>query len=127
MFKLFRTIALTGLLSVTCVGAHAGPALDEPGAVLTVMQFTARSDADIGQLRELMREMRDYQRTLPGHIDNAVFENRNPQQQPHFVGVARWASLKQWEVLWASDRFQDIVRRLGRSGTLTPGIFAPVQ
>ena len=54
-------------------------------------------------------------------------ENRNPGTRPHYVGIARWKSLKDWEALWAKDEFQKLVRSINEVGEVTPGTFAAVR
>lgn len=125
-----RRAALAGLTAAswamaTTSAAHA--ALDTPGDVITVMQFKAKNAAAIPELKKRMAAMRDFQRQKASPIENALFENRNPAASPHFVGVSRWKSLKDWEALWNNDEFQKLVRSITEVGELSPGTFTAVK
>lgn len=106
--------------------AGAAP-LDDPNSVITVMQFTAKSEASRAELKTRMAAMRDHLRTQPGLLENALFENRNPSNDPHYVGVSRWKSFKDWENLWLNTKTQELVRRIGEVGSLVPGTFGVVK
>lgn len=105
----------------------AAPALDDPGLVMTVMQFTSKSPANKPELKKRMMAMRDYLRKQPGYVENALLENRNGDNKPNYVGVSRWKSFKDWEALWAKEDFQKLVRAVGEVGDVDPGTFAPVK
>jgi hypothetical protein len=60
-------------------------------------------------------------------VDNALYENRNPQTAPQYVGVARWKQLKNWEDLWQNGQFQTLVRAVSEVGTVTPGVYGAVK
>jgi heme-degrading monooxygenase HmoA len=125
-----RRAALSTLPAVALAFAAtpAGSApLDDPDSVMTVMQFTARNDASRAELKVRMAAMRDHLRAHPGLLENALFENRNPSNNPHYVGVSRWKSFKDWESIWLNPKTQDLVRRIGEVGTLVPGTFAAVK
>ena len=95
-----RTIltALTAL-AATAHAASGAATLDDADTVITVLQFSAKSEASRAELKKRMAAMRDYLRTQPGLVENALFENRNPGAKPHYVGVSRWKSFKDWENL----------------------------
>lgn len=116
-------------LCLACSGVPlaAQATLDEPNTVLTVMQFKAKSAAMVPELKKRMAAMRDFQRQNAAPLENAVFENHNLQSSPHFVGVARWKSLKDWEALWGNEQFQKLVRSVGEVGELTPGVFSAAK
>ncbi|KNZ33341.1 MAG: hypothetical protein AD742_07105 [Methylibium sp. NZG] len=107
--------------------ALAAPALDDPNTVVTVMQFNARDAASKAELQKRMGAIRDYIRKQPGYIENALMENRNSDQKPHFVGVSRWNSFKDWEAMWLKPEFQTLVRAVGEVGDITPGTYSPVK
>lgn len=102
-------------------------AADDASHVMTVMQFAAKNPASVPELKKRMLAMRDFQRQQPGYVENAVYENRNPQTSPQYVGVARWKSLKDWESLWQNEQFQKHVRAVGEVGEVAPGVFTPVK
>jgi heme-degrading monooxygenase HmoA len=102
-------------------------ALDDPSHVVTVMQFSAKSKNSVEELKKRMLAMRDFQRRQPGYVENAVFENRNQERKPQFVGVARWKSLKDWEALWQNENFQKLVRSISEVGEINPGVFTAVN
>lgn len=127
-------LSLTSRLMATAVTSVAlmmpslsQAALDEPGHVVTVMQFSAKNAASVPELKKRMLAMRDFQRQQPGYVENAVFENRNQQTAPQYVGVARWKTLKEWEDLWQRDQFQKLVRSIGEVGDIKPGVFNLVR
>jgi heme-degrading monooxygenase HmoA len=119
--------ALPALALAATTSAIAATALDDPNSVITVMQFTARNDAQRAELKVRMAAMRDHLRTQAGLLENALFENRNPASNPHYVGVSRWKSFKDWENIWLNPKTQDLVRRIGEVGTLVPGTFGVVK
>ncbi len=122
--------ALLTIATLTALGstpAMAGPALDDPNTVVTVMQFTARDPANKAELAKRMAAIRDYLRKQPGFVENALMENRNPNSKPHYVGVSRWKSYKDWENLWQKEELQKLVRAVGEVGELSPGTFAAVK
>lgn len=121
----FLTIGLSTLVLMFPTLSHA--AMDEPGHVVTVMQFSAKNPASVAALKERMLAMRDFQRQQPGYVENALFENRNPQTTPQYVGVARWKTLKEWETLWQNDTFQKLVRAINEVGETKPGVFTAVK
>ena len=87
-----RRTALAALATLPAMAANAQPtpsvaAMDDAGTVITVMQFSARTETSRAELKKRMGEMRDYLRTQPGMVENALFENRNPTVKPHYVGV----------------------------------------
>lgn len=106
--------------------ASAAP-LDDPNSVITVMQFSARSEAARAELKLRMAAMRDHLRAKPGLVENALFENRNAAAKPHYVGVSRWKSFKDWEDLWLDPKTQALVARIGEVGDLVPGTFGVVK
>lgn len=123
-----RRAAIAGMTAASWLLASASQAaLDTPDQVVTVMQFKAKTPGDMAELKKRMAAMRDFQRQNAKPIENALFENRNPQLAPHFVGVARWKSLKDWEALWNNEGFQKLVRSINEVGELTPGVFNPVK
>lgn len=91
------------------------------------MQFSAKSAANAGELKKRMLTMRDHQRKQAGYVENAIFENRNPQAKPQFVGVSRWKNLKDWEGLWLNEEFKKIVASIGEIGEINPGVYSPVE
>ena len=63
--KLTSTLAALALaIFSTTAFAQAAPALDDPGTVVTVMQFSARNAAARAPLQERMGAIRDYIRKL---------------------------------------------------------------
>ncbi len=125
-FRKFISIAALAI-ALPLSAAAATPALDDPSTVVTVMQFSAKNAAAKPELMTRMAAVRDYIRKQPGHIDNALMENRNGDAQPSFVGVSRWKSFKDWEVMWTKPEFQKMVASISEVGTLNPGTFAPVK
>lgn len=125
-----RRAALSALpllaLAAASPASDASP-LDDPNSVITVMQFTARSEASRTELKLRMAAMRDHLRTQPGLLENALFENRNSAAKPHYVGVSRWKSIKDWESLWLNPKTQALVARIGEVGDLVPGTFGVVK
>jgi heme-degrading monooxygenase HmoA len=121
----FFAATLTSLAFLVPTPSQA--ALDDPGHVVTVMQFSAKSPASLPALKERMLAMRNFQRQQPGYVENALFENRNVQTSPQYVGVARWKSLKEWETLWQNDAFQKLVRAINEVGETKPGVFTAVK
>lgn len=121
-----RRAALSALpalaLAAASPAADATP-LDDPNSVITVMQFSARSEASRAELKLRMAAMRDHLRAKPGLVENALFENRSPGNKPHYVGVSRWKSFKDWESLWLDPKTQALVARIGEVGDLVPGTF----
>lgn len=125
----FLAALLTVALAVSSAASSAQgvPALDDPNTVVTVMQFSARNAATRAQLQERMGAIRDYIRKQPGYIENELMENRNSGSKPDFVGVSRWKSFKDWEVLWLEPEFQTLVAAAGEVGDISPGTFAPMK
>ena len=127
-----RRTALAALATLPAMAANAQPtpsvaAMDDAGTVITVMQFSARTETSRAELKKRMGEMRDYLRTQPGMVENALFENRNPTVKPHYVGVSRWKSFKDWENLWLKQETKLLVRQIGEVGELVPGTFSAVR
>lgn len=118
--------ALTAMTAAAQTTPGALP-LDDVGTVMTVMQFSAKSEASRAELKKRMAAMRDYLRTQPGLVENALFENRNTSAKPHYVGVSRWKSFKDWENLWLKQEMQSLVRQIGEVGGLVPGTFSAVR
>lgn len=126
--QLIQSFAALALVFTTVASsALAAPALDDPGTVVTVMQFSLRDKASREQLQQRMVAVRDYIRKQPGYIENALMENRNPGNKPEFVGVSRWKSFKDWEALWLKPDFQKLVASAAELGDVTPGTFAPIK
>lgn len=125
-----RRAALSALpvpgLAVATPATGATP-LDDSNSGITVMPFTARSEALRAELKLRMAAMRDPLRTQAGLLESALFENRNPANSLHDVGVSRWKSFKDWENPWLSPKTQDLVRRIGEVGTLVPGTLGVVK
>ena len=119
--------ALPALALAATTPATAATPLDDPNSVITVMQFTARNEALRADLKVRMAAMRDHLRTQAGLLENALFENRSPTNSPHYVGVSRWKSFKDWENIWLNPKTQDLVRRIGEVGDLVPGTFGVVK
>lgn len=128
--NLQRRMALSALpalaFATTPVAADAA-SLDDPNSVITVMQFTARNEASKAELKTRMAAMRDHLRTQPGLVENALLENRNPSNNPHYVGISRWKTFKDWENLWLDKKTQELVRKIGEVGTVVPGTFSAVK
>lgn len=123
-----RRTALAGLTAASwAMASTAHAAMDTSGEVVTVMQFKAKNPAAVPELKKRMAAMRDFQRQKASPIENALFENRNPAASPHYVGVARWKSLKDWEALWNNVEFQKLVRAITEVGEINPGTFTAVQ
>lgn len=124
-----RRTVLTALAALTTTAHTAASAatLDDADTVITVMQFSAKSEASRAELKKRMAAMRDYLRTQPGLVENALMENRNPAVKPHYVGVSRWKSFKDWERLWLKPETQLLVRQIGEVGELVPGTFSAVR
>ena len=101
--------------------------MDSPDHVVTVMQFTAKSPEAVPELKKRMKAMRDFLRKQPGFVENALFENRNPQTSPQYVGVSQWKKLKDWENLWAGEQFQVLMRAISEVGTVNPGVYNAVK
>lgn len=118
----FATATALALLSTPARAAQ-----DDPSEVVTVMQFAAKNPASVPELKKRMLAMRDFQRKQTGLVDNALYENRNPQTAPQYVGVARWKQLKNWEDLWQNEQFQTLVRAVSEVGTVTPGVYGAVK
>ena len=125
----FRNLlAGLGASIMLAISAHAQtPALDDPSVAVNVMQFSAKNAAGKPELKKRLATMRDYIKKQPGFIENAFLENRNPDAKPHFVGVSRWKSFKDWETLWQKDEFQKLVRSIGEIGEGVPGSFSPIK
>jgi heme-degrading monooxygenase HmoA len=125
----FHTVVLALALAAASAStfAQAVPALDDPGTVVTVMQFSARSAATRDQLQQRMGAIRDYIRKQPGYVENALMENRNTGAKPEFVGVSRWRSFKDWEALWLKPEFQKLVAAAGEVGDINPGTYSPLK
>ena len=121
----FMSTVLASLALALPTLAHAE--LSKPGEVLTVMQFSAKSVATSVELKKRMLAMRDFQRQQTGYVENAIFENRNPQAKPQYVGVSRWKSLKDWEGLWTNEQFKKLVASIGEVGEINPGVYSPVE
>lgn len=126
-----RSFGAAAALGFVATAGHtattASPALDDAGTIVTVMQIAAKDKASRPELLKRIKAMRDYQRARPGYIDNAIMENRNPDAKPDYVGIARWKSLKDWEVLWNDDKFQNIVRAINEVGQISPGSYVAVK
>jgi hypothetical protein len=122
---LLWTFAAATALALLSTPAQA--AQDDPSEVVTVMQFAAKNPASVPELKKRMLAMRDFQRKQTGLVDNALYENRNPQTAPQYVGVARWKQLKNWEDLWQNGQFQTLVRAVSEVGTVTPGVYGAVK
>jgi heme-degrading monooxygenase HmoA len=120
-------LSVASALLFTSFAAQAAPALDDPQTVVTVMQFSAKNAANKIELKKRMATMRDYLRKQPGYIENAVMENRNGDAKPEYVGVSRWKSFKDWEVLWNKPEFQKLVASVSEVGDINPGTFAPIK
>lgn len=113
--------------ALALLSTPARTAQDDPSEVMTVMQFAAKNPASVPELKKRMLAMRDFQRKQTGLVDNAIYENRNPQTAPQYVGVARWKQLKNWEDLWQNEQFQTLVRAVSEVGTVTPGVYGAVK
>ena len=120
-------LSVASALLFTSFTANAAPALDDPQTVVTVMQFSSKNAANKVELKKRMAVMRDYLRKQPGYIENALMENRNGDAKPEYVGVSRWKSFKDWEVLWNKPEFQKMVASISEVGDVNPGTFAPVK
>lgn len=128
MRLLFSRFVALGMVAMTmALTTPAQAALDDPSHVMTVMQFSAKSPEAVPELKKRMQAMRDFLRKQPGYVENALFENRNPQTSPQYVGVSRWKKLKDWENLWLSEPFQVLVRSIGEVGTVNPGVYNAVK
>lgn len=114
-------------MAIALLSTPARAAQDDPSEVVTVMQFAAKNPASVPELKKRMLAMRDFQRKQTGLVDNALYENRNPQTAPQYVGVARWKQLKNWEDLWQNEQFQTLVRAVSEVGTVTPGVYGAVK
>ena len=122
-----RPLGLGLIAAVLGFALPAHAALDDPNHVVTVMQFTAKSPESIPELKKRMQAMREFLRKQPGYVENALFENRNPQTSPQYVGVSQWKQLKDWENLWQGDQFQVLMRAIGEVGTVNPGVYSAVK
>lgn len=122
MFRLLATGLTTLALMTPALSQAAG---DE--AVMTVMQFSAKSPAVVPELKKRMLAIRDFQRAKPGYIENNLYENRNPKISPQYVGVARWKSIKDWEALWLDAKFQKMVADVTEVGDINPGVFSAAK
>jgi heme-degrading monooxygenase HmoA len=116
------------LLAVAAASPAAeAAALDDPNSVITVMQYSARSEVTRAELKLRMAAMRDHLRAKPGLVENALFENRNATTKHHDVGVSRWKSSKDRESLWLDAKTQALVARIGEVGDFEPGTFGVVK
>lgn len=111
----------------TAAGAQAVLPLDDPNTTLTVMQFSARDTASRPELMKRMAAVRDFMRKQPGCIENVLVQNINPDAKPHFVGVSRWASIKDWEGSWLKPEMQALVKSVTEVGELVPGAYRAVK
>lgn len=128
MHLLFSRLVALGMLAWTmALTTPAQAAMDDPNMVVTVMQFSAKSPQTVPELKKRMQAMRDFLRNQPGYVENALFENRNLQNSPQYVGVSRWKKLKDWENLWLNESFQVLIRSIGEVGTVTPGVYSAVK
>jgi heme-degrading monooxygenase HmoA len=124
---LSRLLGLGLIAAALSFAIPSQAALDDPSHVVTVMQFTAKSPESMPELKKRMQAMRDFLRKQPGYVENALFENRNPQTSPQYVGVSQWKKLKDWENLWQGEQFQLLMRAIGEVGTVSPGIYSAVK
>lgn len=122
-----RLLGLGLIAAVLGCALPSHAALDDPNHVVTVMQFSAKSPESIPELKKRMQAMRDFLRKQPGYVENALFENRNPQTSPQYVGVSQWKKLKDWENLWQGEQFQALMRAIGEVGTVSPGVYSAVK
>jgi heme-degrading monooxygenase HmoA len=122
-----RLIAFAMFVAALALTTQSHAALDDPSHVVTVMHFSAKAPSSTPELKKRMQAMRDYLRKQPGYVENALFENRNPENAPQFVGVSRWKNLKDWENLWQNQQFQLLMRAIGEVGTVTPGVYNAVK
>ena len=105
----FHKFIAAAVLSFSFSAMAATPALDDANTVVTVMQFSVKNPESKPELLKRMGAIRDYVRKQPGLIDNVLMENRNGDAQPSYVGVSRWKSFKDWEILWTKPELQKLV------------------
>lgn len=122
-----RWIGVGLIASAMSFTIPAQAAMDSPDHVVTVMQFTAKSPEAVPELKKRMQAMRDFLKKQPGYVENALFENRNAQTSPQYVGVSQWKKLKDWENLWQGEQFQVLMRGISEVGTVNPGVYNAVK
>jgi hypothetical protein len=125
--RLMKLGVLAGVMTVGSVQAAEPVPFDDPQVAVTVMQFSVKDRAKLPELKKGMQAIRDYLRTKPGLIDNALMENRNSGASPEYVGVSRWRSFKDWENLWLDQELQKLVANVGQFGTVNSGTFSAVE
>jgi heme-degrading monooxygenase HmoA len=104
-------VCVSGSLIPSSFASAQNPVSAE--AVTVVIQLSPVAGAKADAALAAMNEMRAFIKKQPGFLSSEFVQNINPANSPSHVHVVRWASLKNWEAVFASPEFA----KLNASGT----------
>ncbi len=114
---------LTGALHAQGLNSAAGMA-----TVTIVQPFDAAPGKNPAEVYKAMQNMANAVRKMPGLVDDAVLENKNPAIKPTNVHVMRWKDQKSWEAMFSNAEFQKTIKDNASYFVVDgAGIFTPMK
>jgi quinol monooxygenase YgiN len=98
------------------------------GTVTIVQPFDAAPGKNPAEVYKAMQNMAATIRKMPGLVDDAVLENKNPAIKPTHVHVMRWKDQKSWEAMFSNADFQKAIKDNASYFMVdAAGIFTPMK
>jgi heme-degrading monooxygenase HmoA len=114
---------LTGALHAQGLNSAAAMA-----TVTIVQPFDAAPGKNPAEVYKAMQNMANAVRKMPGLVDDAVLENKNPAIKPTHVHVMRWKDQKSWEAMFSNAEFQKTIKDNASYFVVDgAGIFTPMK
>ena len=114
---------LTGALHAQGLNSAAAMA-----TVTIVQPFDAAPGKNPAEVYKAMQNMANAVRKMPGLVDDAVLENKNPAIKPTNVHVMRWKDQKSWEAMFSNAEFQKTIKDNASYFVVDgAGIFTPMK
>ncbi len=117
-----------GLLLAAAVNAQGINPPAAMGTVTIVQPFDAAPGKNPADVYKAMQNMAAAVRKMPGLVDDAVLENKNPAIKPTHVHVMRWKDQKSWEAMFSNPDFQKAIKDNASYFSVdAAGIFTPMK
>lgn len=117
-------LATTALLTPSAVPAQTAAG---DGPVTVVISITKRAGASDSEAQAVAEKVREIVRNQPGLRSEEVAANINPDNEPTYVHLMHWDSMKAWEGLSLSPQYTEFATRLSKSIAYSASAFRPVK
>lgn len=121
-----QIIALALVAATTLLTPSPASAQASDGPVTVVISISKRDGANASEARALADRIREMVRKQPGLRSEEMAANINPDNEPNFVHVMHWDSMKAWEGLFLSPHFAEATAKIARSISYSAVAFRPL-